>query len=105
MLTESTNIHHRYYAKCSMIKDVHFVQNDPNDLLSSEGAQPAPTCDEVSLLVKRGWECRAEMSKFYKDLLLIDWEYIFSNFVLMNLWAVSLKSTSVIKGRGVYCWH
>ena len=43
---------------------------------SSEGAPPAPAC-EVSLLVKRGWECRAEMSKFHKILLFIDWEYIF----------------------------
>lgn len=60
-----------------MIKDVHFVQSDLHDLISSEGAPPAPTCDEVSLLVKRGWECPPEMSKFYKDLLFIDWEYIF----------------------------
>ena len=74
-------IHHRYYAKCLIIlarevrKDVHFVQSDLRDLLLRR-SPACPGYDEVSL-VKRGWECPAQMSKFYKILLFIDWEYIF----------------------------
>ena len=56
-------------------KDVHFVQSDLRDLLLRR-SPACPGCDEVSL-VKRGWECPAQMSKFYKILLFIDWEYIF----------------------------
>ena len=83
-------------------KDVHFVQSDLRDLLLRR-CPACPGCDEVSL-VKRGWECPAQMSKFTKFF----YSLIGSTFFEILFWwtyGLYCKSWKYEwdKGRGVYC--
>ena len=78
-------------------KDVHFVQSDLRDLLLRR-SPACPGCDEVSL-VKRGWECPAQMSKFTKFC----YSLIGSTFLKFcfdePMGCINLESTSEIKGE------